>query len=527
MRKLLKLISILLIVLSFVACGDRQGKLISALVPMAESRPDSVLTVLNTIDQARLSDKDLALYSLVYTLAQDKLGLNVDNDSLLRIAYNWYRHSPTDSLYAKCEYYMGKYYVLNDSSEKALACLANSIRASRQNRDYHTLSLALMQSSVAVRGYNPNLALRYAHNSIVEYNRVKDGLKVNRVYALLNLAECYSYKDIQSPRCVSLAQRAINLAISLDDSLAIADSYQDLSVFYGFIGKNDSALYAAKRRFQYCDDHEASALASLAQAYYQADSLPQAKAWALRTSRLDKSKFDLEAYDLLFAIAMSEGDLVQANAYKDSLESTLQKEILANTQAKNKYYSSLIQKEKMRVKAQEDSRMKSFTIVALSALFVMTVSFVLYVSRLRRLQMRSRNKEEQKRRDLVIEHQRTQMATMRNFLIRKINILRKIEAIQTTDGKQIGLDDEDWEELQVFLNSSDNEFVVRLQKAFPGLTQKDIRFLMLVRMRLSSSSIASVYNIEPKSVKQRLFLLKRKLGLEGSQQSTKDFIVHY
>lgn len=51
-------------------------------------------------------------------MAQDKSGIDVDNDSLLRNAYNWYNGKPADSLYAKCEYYMGKYYALNDSSEK-------------------------------------------------------------------------------------------------------------------------------------------------------------------------------------------------------------------------------------------------------------------------------------------------------------------------------------------------------------------------------------------------------------------------
>ena len=94
----------LLFVVSFMACSDKQGKQISAVIPIAENKPDSALSILNKIDQAKLSDKDLALYSLVYTMAQDKSGLDVDNDSLLRNAYNWYKDKPTDTLYAKCEY---------------------------------------------------------------------------------------------------------------------------------------------------------------------------------------------------------------------------------------------------------------------------------------------------------------------------------------------------------------------------------------------------------------------------------------
>ena len=76
-------------------------------------------------------------------MAQDKSGIDVDNDSLLRNAYNWYNGKPADSLYAKCEYYMGKYYALNDSSEKALRCFSNSVKAAKRQNDYYTQSRLL------------------------------------------------------------------------------------------------------------------------------------------------------------------------------------------------------------------------------------------------------------------------------------------------------------------------------------------------------------------------------------------------
>ena len=91
---------------------------ISTIIPLAEKKPDSALALLKKVDQTKLSEKAVALYSIAYTMAQDKSGIDVDNDSLLRNAYNWYNGKPADSLYAKCEYYMGKYYALNDSSEK-------------------------------------------------------------------------------------------------------------------------------------------------------------------------------------------------------------------------------------------------------------------------------------------------------------------------------------------------------------------------------------------------------------------------
>ena len=207
--------------------------------------------------------------------------------------------------------------------------------------------------------------------------------------------------------------------------------------------------------------------------------------------KLSKTKLAYDAFDILYVIAMSKGDLEQANAYKDSIAETFQAEIRSNSQAKNKYYNSLIQKDRLRAKYQNENRMKNLTIVALSVLFILIVCFILYASRLKRKQLREHNEEEQRRRDLIIEHQKTQMTTMRDFLVRKINILHKLDAIQTADSNHVVLNDEDWDELQAFLNSSDNNFVERLQKAFPDLTKKDIRFLMLIRIRLPFSTIAS------------------------------------
>lgn len=246
MRNIIKSLSILLLVFVIESCNNKQGKQISVVIPIAENKPDSALSILNKINQTKLSDKDFALYSLVYTMAQDKSGLDVDNDSLLRNAYNWYKDKPTDSLYAKCEYYMGKYYSLNDSSEKALNCFTNSIKAAKHQKDYYTQSMALLQSSVIVREYNPSLAISYAKDAINIYDKVKYGPMKNKVYGLLNLAECYSYEDNEEQRCISLVKQAINLAHNIKDSLSLADSYQDLSVFYGLIGANDSALLMAK-----------------------------------------------------------------------------------------------------------------------------------------------------------------------------------------------------------------------------------------------------------------------------------------
>lgn len=109
----------------------------------------------------------------------------------------------------------------------------------------------------------------------------------------------------------------------------------------------------------------------------------------------------------------------------------------------------------------------------------------------------------------------------------RINIVNSIKKIKPSDFSKLKLTDNDWEEIEVTLNSTDDEFVIRLKNEFKDLTQKDLRFLMLVRLKIPYEGIASIYNIKEKSVKQRLFLFKKKLGLEKSKVSTREFIEEY
>ena len=69
------------------SCHQSHKKELDLAYVLAESNPDSALSFLNHINQNKLSEEDMAKYALIYYMAQDKSGLDVDNDSLIRIAY--------------------------------------------------------------------------------------------------------------------------------------------------------------------------------------------------------------------------------------------------------------------------------------------------------------------------------------------------------------------------------------------------------------------------------------------------------
>ncbi len=71
-------------------CKERYNQDIDVAYQLSSTAPDSALSLLNGINQTKLDKAERARYALVYTIAQDKSGLDVDNDSLLRTAYTYY-----------------------------------------------------------------------------------------------------------------------------------------------------------------------------------------------------------------------------------------------------------------------------------------------------------------------------------------------------------------------------------------------------------------------------------------------------
>lgn len=526
-KQIIRLI-ILLVILLIVSCNTRHDNRLSTALTLAEAdKPDSAILILKNINRKELSKSDDAMYALAYTMAQDKSGIDVDNDSLIRIAYEWYRKKPTDTLCANSLYYMGKCYALNDCGDKAIVCFQTAAKIASKMHDNNTQCLSLLQLSVIQRDYDVSMAIANAEKALAIYNNEKGAKAFNKTYYLLNLAESISYGSGEEiDNCISLVKKAICFAIQSKDSAAISDSYQDLASFYGMMELYSSALKASKLSKKYSIKKEFAKDYSMCQFYVLADSLEQAKMYLNNVLPLN-IKDSCLFYSIKRSIAIKEHDWTKAEIFADSTDYYFDKKNSENLKAKNKYYSLLFQKEKAKAKSDSESKWKSYVIIIIIFAFSIITALLYLIFLQNRRRMRIRMEDNERIRRIEAEHKERQIATMRKFLISKIDIIKRLQSIKSIGRKQIILTDGDWKEIEMFLNTTDNDFVERIQNEFPRLTQKDIKFLMLVRLRLPYESIAIIYGIEEKSVKQRLFLFKNKLGLNKRKISTREFLEDY
>ncbi|UKN01122.1 tetratricopeptide repeat protein [Paracrocinitomix mangrovi] len=86
--------------------------------------------------------------------------------------------------------------------------------------------------------------------------------------------------------------------------------------------------------------------------------------------------------------------------------------------------------------------------------------------------------------------------------------------------------DEAWNKFKLHFETVHPNFFKKLKEKYPKLTQNDLRHCAYIKMNLNSKEIGMFLNIMPKSVKMNRYRLKKKLGLEDSEdiyEFLKDF----
>ena len=516
-----------------VSCHQSHKRELDLAYTLAESKPDSALVFLNRINQGKLSDEDMAKYALTYYMAQDKSGLDVDNDSLIRIAYDWYGEHQDDSLYASSLYYMGKYFLLNDSMEQAKACLEKSYSVSDSLHNLSLKCLALDKLIEVEEQLAPDTALKYAKDLVKMYESMPNVSIYNKVAAHLRLGENFFYVD-SLKQALNEEKKAYSLAMSVDDNNLLSYVRQNLASTFKEMGEKDSCLFYARQAYDLNGNDRFSCQLTLASAYISADSIKQA--FAILNEATPKTAED--RYSIFYMqskAAMKTQDFRTAKAFSDSACCCLQDMYRTTLQAKINYYTSFLKKESERAKMQGKTEMQRWVFGLFLLLGLIVISFVLYAYWSYRKLSLARMVHEQEifsQKQQMIEklhqeellHRDVQLSVMRNYLLKKIEVVEKLNSNVPNGCKHIVLSDNEWTELEVFLDSVEDLFVSRLKQKHPNLSKADLRLMMLLRLRLSQKTLASIYCVSEKAIKQKLFLYKDKVGIKNEHFSLRNYI---
>ena len=536
----------LLLVISFVfsSCHTDRSRILVSAYSMVDSLPDSALSLLKKVKYDELSAKDKAEYSLLFTMAQDKSGLDVDNDSLIRIAYDWFQQHQDDSLYAKCLYYMGKYYMLNDSTEQAISLLTESSEKSNKIGDLKTESMALEKLSKVYQVVEPKKSLIFSKKALETYASYQYATLKNRIYLNLNYSEALLACEI-TRKSVDVALSILPKALVLKDSVVLADVYQDLANSYLYLGYKDSCLFYAKKTYDLQPIKNMSCRLMLADAYQEADSVRQCLA-LLESLKPTLSTEKYVCFQICSQASIKMQDYEKSKMYVDSAYSCIENMYAEAVKGKADYYSSFLEKEKQKSELKGRAEMQSYLLLLVIILALLVIVFLLYVYKNSRSKAQKEIIFEKRQAEMKVRHEHelamieknlseqyhqkelsrkeVQLSIMRSYLMKLVTAVEKLNSIKTGTGKHVVLTEKDWKEIAAFLDSTENMFVTRLKTRFPNLSEGDLHLMMLLRLKLPQKVLASLYCITEKAVKQKLFLYKEKVGINGQNISLREYM---
>ena len=523
------IILLVLAVFLVTGCKETHNKAIDLAYHLTATAPDSALSVLNGVDQAKLGKAEMARYDLVYTIAQDKSGLDVDNDSLLRTAYTYYNNREQDSLYAKCEYYMGKYYMLNDSTELAMDCLQKAADVSEKNGDRYTQCMALEKYSRVLRQTNPRKAVEVARHAETTYSSTPEASKSNIVYTKLNVSMCLLFADSVN-EAEKKCKEAMSVAYEVKDSCILSDVYQDMASVLAEKKNYKESLWYSYQSCKLDNADQSSKMLNLAWSYLNADSIKQCNA-LLNTIQTENLSELYTAYYIRHLAAIKEHDYSKAVSLADSAYHYLEQMYGEQLNGKQEYYNSLVKTKYEKGVAKGEARLLSWLIVVTSLFALTIILFILHSYRQYKSTAKDKLKAEQEKllqeeriHNEELHHKEIQLSTMRSFILRRIDTAQKIQELRGNKTDTVPLTEEDWEEIRLFVDGVEGNFVSRLHSTFPDLSDDDIRLMTLLRLKMPTKALALIYGISEKSIKQKLFVYKAKVGISGEKVSLRTFI---
>ena len=231
------------------SCGRQANRVIHQAELLVQEQPDSALHLLQTVDRHSLSGRKLARYALIYSIAQDKSGIDVANDSLLRIAHNYYSRHSEDSLYARSQYYMGRYYMMVDSTKQSEDCFRIAARYAEERGEYYTLYLALNRLAAQVRYADAACALKYSQKALQVYSEHCPRNITNKILLLLDIGDAYILSN-KEDSALYYMDIALEEATSVGDSNMVGGVLQEKSLVYTKLKDYPQALSLAKAAWE-------------------------------------------------------------------------------------------------------------------------------------------------------------------------------------------------------------------------------------------------------------------------------------
>ena len=182
-RHIYRLVAAVLAAITIVSCNDARKsetfRLLEDVDSYIEARPDSALTVLEGIDKSELTSKELeAKYALLLSQALDKNYIDLQSDSIIAPAVNYYKYHGTDDERFRTLYYAGRVYQNAGNIEAAMEKFVEAEHHISSQIDKTILARLFKAKAVAYQDiFDYRSAIAQAHKAAEYYLSARDSLR--------------------------------------------------------------------------------------------------------------------------------------------------------------------------------------------------------------------------------------------------------------------------------------------------------------------------------------------------------------
>ena len=387
-----------------IISGCNGNKTADKLMPELEQaekvmfdHPDSSLHILESMEvpSSRTDKENHALWCLLTSQAQVKLIMNISSDSLVRIAYNYYK--PTDNARRKAmsALYMGDINYDLGNIEEAMQYYLEGKTEVEKTDDYKTGYLIMS-----------SLGMLYLYRRLADYAleactkaydyAVKDSNKRYQMTSLQNLARCYCISD-KLTEAIDIYHKCSDLALEIGyrNNQYYYDVQSEIALVYTNSLQYEKSLEILKT-FPKIYQHNSL----IGTNYLMLNQYDSAYLYLNKALNTDNVYTKKETYRNLYRL----GDIPQyrkyLKTYCDSLlfynDSIIAldkgKEIIAY---KEKYDHQKLITEQQRLKLEKADAQRMMFIITICLIVVIAVVAYLYQKRLVRKETTIRKQSEQ------------------------------------------------------------------------------------------------------------------------------------
>ncbi len=498
------------VILITTSCSRTNDRLLQA-EQLIETAPDSAMTILQKFNYNSLTDKEKALYGLLYVQVRDKKYLVLEPDSFLNYSLRYFedKHNDHERLGA-CYLYKGRSLKYAQHYEKAV--------------NYYLKALDVLNNSnnnTHLGKLNFDLGVIYNIQREYDLSRAKFWQSINcfklsndkqsEIYAIIYVGRTY-HEQKEYNKALNLYKKYSH---QITDSIEKAVLWQEISLNYYDSKQYDSAMYYLKSilYYPYVKNNRAFRFQMIADLYFDINKVDSAIFYSQNAFLYQPDiRIQKNCYRILTNSFSVKKNLDSINKYMSKYQDCNDSIRQIDSQTKGSYIETMHNTQKEVVKSH------SWICYLLVFIFmVVVISIMLYVRKHRKGLQTIKTIEEkhlsQKKESVQDVVERT-MEALHQSLKEKRNELKKKIKQNTPEGRRemiLQLYDElvHFKNKQHFRNEMDNtlnNLYSKLETRYPKLKTKEIQWACLNMLDIPNDDSMQLldYNTEAyKKMKQR------------------------